>query len=202
MNWNVVISALSGSSISVAITVGLFIAFAQQIIEKAVDLSGKKFETRINEAEEAYKSRLARAEAAFSSQLSQAEARFKANLEIAEQIDVHLREKRIPVYEAIWKTMDVLPKWPRAENVSYEKILKFSQDLRDWYFHTGGMYLSSHSKVAYVALQDTIWTILPHPSQGALSGEHYDQIRESCSKLRDELTIDLQSRRPTPIQNG
>jgi hypothetical protein len=112
------------------------------------------------------------------------------------KIDIDLRKRRIEVYKELWGATAVFPKWTRAEGVTYEELLKFSQGLRQWYFHRGGMYLSrtTHHD-GYTVLQTTIEGILnSHPS-GLLSEKHYDLVREKCSSLRSYLATDIESRR-------
>lgn len=147
MPWNIIAGALGGSSITVIITVVLGLIFAQRIIEKAVDGSARRFESKLIQTEEAFKTRL----------------------DLSAQIDVHLREKRITVYGKLWKATEILPKWPRAESVTYAQLLEFSETMRDWYFGEGGMYLSRDAQGAYGALQDAIWAILKDEPGRAIS---------------------------------
>jgi hypothetical protein len=107
------------------------------------------------------------------------------------QIDIDLRERRIETYKDLWEATAVFPKWPRAIAVTYEDLLKFSQVLRQWYFHRGGMYLSRTThRDGYTVLQTTIEDILrAHPSGVILEG-HYDLVRERCSSLRSYLATD------------
>jgi len=177
MPWDIILGALGGSSIAVIVTVVLALIFMQRVIEKAVDTSARRFESSILMAEEAFKNRL--------------------NLET--QIDVHLREKRILVYEKLWLETALLPKWPRAENLTYHHLLEFSEKLRDWYFKEGGMYLSKDARQAYGETQDAIWEVLKDKPSGDLKPEHYDAVRKKCSVLRTELTDDIVSRRAAPL---
>ena len=112
------------------------------------------------------------------------------------QIDTDLRQRRIEVYKELWELTGLLPKWPRDETVTYERLLAFSQKLRVWYFTRGGMYLSRTSQSdGYKPLQDKIAEILRDKPSGALSTPHYDTVRERCSDLRTHLTADIESRR-------
>ena len=116
------------------------------------------------------------------------------------QIDTDLRQRRIEVYKELWESTALLPKWPRDESVTYDQLLRFSKQLREWYFSRGGMYLSrTTQRDGYAALQDKIAEILAEtlkekPS-GALSPAHYDTVRERCSYLRTLLTADIESTR-------
>ena len=116
-----------------------------------------------------------------------------------QDIDIDLRNRRIKVYEELWISTSILPKWPKAEGVTYERLLEFSQELRGWYFTKGGMYLSrsTHSK-AYGPLQDALAEVLRANKSGVISAEHYEAVRSRCSTLRTALAGDIESRREGP----
>lgn len=61
---------------------------------------------------------------------------------LAGEIDLDLRKRRIDAYKELWTATAVLPKWPRAQGVTYESLLALSAAMRRWYFDGGGMYLS------------------------------------------------------------
>lgn len=122
------------------------------------------------------------------------------------KVDENLREKRLEVYKVLWKKTSLLPKWPRNPDVTYEKLNKFSKELRDWYFDVGGYYLSEESRKAYEVVQDRISEIVDahrdklnarityEEKEKDKEMSEYGQVRKACSALRTELTRDLQSR--------
>ncbi len=118
------------------------------------------------------------------------------------EIDLNLRERRIGVYTALWKSTALLPKWPQNENVTYEDLRLLSQTLRNWYFDTGGIYLSrtAHDQ-GYGPLQEIIAELTPDDKTGRLSpyDDEYESIRRHCSTLRTLLAADIESRRDSPI---
>ena len=118
---------------------------------------------------------------------------------LMQDIDIDLRTKRIAVYEELWKSTAILPKWPRNKDVTYEQLLQFSETLRTWYFQKGGMYLSlSTHNNAYGPLQDALADVLKTQKSGEVSGEDYEKIRLRCSALRTALASDIESRREGP----
>lgn len=118
---------------------------------------------------------------------------------LSQVIDIDLRKRRIDVYQELWTSTSILPKWPKAEGVTYEQLLQFSQELRAWYFSKGGMYLSrsTHDK-ACSPLQPALEELLRTHTSGVLSDVHYESIRSRCSTLRTALASDIQSRREGP----
>jgi len=125
--------------------------------------------------------------------------KYRKQLEFSADIDIHLRDIRISVYTELWKKTELLPKWPRSPNVTYEKLTEFSNGLMDWYFQGGGMYLSEDTRDSYNDLQETI-SITVQGRSGNITDDNYDRIRSKCSVLRTEITNDILSRRPAPIK--
>jgi len=144
-------------------------------------------------------------------EIAQMTERLKAALQMTSTVDLDLRQRRIAAYEALWKHTSVLPRWSRAQDVTYTRLKKFSDELTSWYFGTGGAYLSLLSMRAYNELQQKIWDILdtipPSELDSIVQGSqkrdmssHYDLIRLRCSKLRISLTNDILSRREPEIK--
>jgi hypothetical protein len=177
MPWEIILAALGSSSLTAIILIVVGLTLAQKFIEQGVSSAARRFESSLIQAEEAYK---------------------KA-VDLSTQIDIHLREQRITVYGTLWKETKILPRWPRATDVTYADILGFSEKLRSWFFiEQGGMWLSTVTRQAYGNLQETIWKILPQRPAGPITEEDYDAILAKCSALRAELTTDLVSRRAAP----
>jgi hypothetical protein len=116
------------------------------------------------------------------------------------EIDLDLRKRRIEVYESLWKSTALLPKWPRAESVTYADLAALSQQLREWYYGSGGMYLSKTSRdEGYGPLQGAITSVLGEGKIGVLSPADYEAVRKKCSALRTMLTEDIETRRESPV---
>jgi hypothetical protein len=112
------------------------------------------------------------------------------------EIDLDLRKRRIDAYKLIWKATAILPAWPKDPKVTYGHLDTFSSELKDWYFKTGGIFLSynAHHK-GYIPLQEAIETLNVQDKSVSLTDNDYKTIREKCSQLRTLLTQDIQSRR-------
>ena len=128
------------------------------------------------------------------------QARINRATDTSAAIDIDLRNRRIAAYQDLWKMTRELPKWPRNEELQYSDLETLSSRLRDWYFSGNGMYLSraTHHK-GYSPLQESLSKVLrdkPKP-KGLVSTEkpdHYELVRKRCSRLRTELTLDIESR--------
>ena len=110
-------------------------------------------------------------------------------------LDLVIYRHREQVYKTLWNKLSLLPKWPKASGVTYEQVRNLSRELRDWYFASGGIYLSSPARKAYGDLQQLMNdSSLPSVST-PLSPSHYDLLQKRSSALRTELTADLLSRK-------
>jgi hypothetical protein len=106
-----------------------------------------------------------------------------------------LQVERIAAYRRLWSHTRTLPKWPRADKVSYDDLDKLGTSLRDWYFDDGGgLFLSRASHTAYASVQNTLQAVLGQRASGPIAAEHYDEVREVCSALRSQLAMDIGAR--------
>jgi hypothetical protein len=121
--------------------------------------------------------------------------RVDARLALTQAIDTDLRNRRLDVYAELWKLTGALPQYPRRAPLTADDLLAFGERMRDWYFDTGGLYLSPDARDAYFAVQKAVGEILDTGAAGPLDDAAYDRVRERCSKLRTELAEDLLSRR-------
>jgi hypothetical protein len=123
----------------------------------------------------------------------------KGALDRRTKLDDELMRERRSAYQVLWAKTQVLPKWPRATSVSRSRLHAFSEELRDWYFVTGGMYLSETSRARYGDVQEAIEAVISAAGSDAvpIADSDYDRIQQACSALRTELTRDLLSRRQT-----
>lgn len=103
--------------------------------------------------------------------------------------------QRLSAYKALWALTDALPKWPRSDSVTYQRLFDLSRVLRDWYFGDGGgMFLSRDAHTAYAAVQNELTAILARRGDGLISIVEYDQIRDLCSALRTRMAADVGTR--------
>ena len=49
------------------------------------------------------------------------------------KIDEGLRDTRLALYRVLWKKTELLPKWPRRTDVTYEDLHELSGELRNWW---------------------------------------------------------------------
>jgi len=173
MPWEVILGGATGG---VAVAIVLTVLFVKLVAEKIIDAAQKRFESALKRAEELHKSTLA----------------------MASTVDTDLRGRRITAYAELWKKTGTLPQWPRNRELTYQDLRALTDELRKWYFETGGMYLSTTARKAYGELQESLTSVLAKNEDGKVSDADYDSARGRCSALRTELTRDLLSRREAP----
>ncbi|MDQ4037177.1 MAG: hypothetical protein M3313_02190 [Actinomycetota bacterium] len=122
----------------------------------------------------------------------------KSYLDSRRKIDEDLRGRRAPAYQALWELTQLFQLWPRKE-VSYADASHLHEELSNWYYMNGGLYLSRKSQRAYQNLQKALANLHTQPRAGpstnVMSSEDWQAVRTNCSRLRSSLTDDLLSRR-------
>src|SRR5690348_919571 len=101
-------------------------------------------------------------------------------LDVRTKINESLRNERFAVYKVLWKKTELLPQWPRSPTVTYEQLAHLSEEMRDWYFNEGGIYLSAKSRKSYGDAQDAIQTVLGayKNEKDPLSDPQYEKARK------------------------
>lgn len=122
----------------------------------------------------------------------------KSLLDYRSQVFSQLWSKRLDAYQELWKIMKQFPLWPRADDVTYLKLKTMSEQMRDWYFCTGGILMSEKTRALYGVLQEKINAgILKNkkPDENLVEKDEYDTIQKLCSSVRSEMAKDLLSRK-------
>ncbi len=114
------------------------------------------------------------------------------------KIDESVLKERRELYQKLWEKTKLLPKWPQATDVTYAKLHTLSEELRDWYFLEGGIYLSEQARKAYGNVQENLCLTTKakqDDQEKSITDAEYQNLVDFCSALRTELTQDLQSRK-------
>lgn len=122
----------------------------------------------------------------------------KVREDLEAKYDTDLRERRLTVYAELWKLLEPLAKYSRPGPVTPKVLNQLSEDLRKWYFETGGFYLSEGARDAYFALQEgLVGAITPErrESEVEIDASTFEAIRQKGSALRTHLSADLGTRR-------
>jgi hypothetical protein len=75
--------------------------------------------------------------------------RAKVRLDLTAEYDRKLRSERLDAYRDLFKSLKPLARYSPESPLTYQIIRNTSEELRDWYFDTGGIYLSKESRTPY-----------------------------------------------------
>jgi hypothetical protein len=107
---------------SLAASIAAVIAYLGR---EAVSALQKQHDSDLRRLEESHKSELAR-------QMED----FKRQVSFFGSVDTELRDLRFKSYSELWRITRALPRWPVDKQFTYEKLGKYSENLRSWYFGT------------------------------------------------------------------
>jgi hypothetical protein len=122
----------------------------------------------------------------------------KIRLELAVEYDKELRKDRLCAYLKLWPKLKALAKYSPPEPVSHELVKRTSEDMRDWYFDIGGVYLSRESRGPYFKLKKEMQRIIDDPARqtqvGPIPSELVTTLHDHATKLREALSDDVGTR--------
>ncbi len=123
---------------------------------------------------------------------------------LALDYDADLRQKRIVAYQDLWRRLGPLAKYGHTASLSAQGVDELAEDLRDWYFGTGGgLFLSTSAREDYFALQSLLQLVADgwgwdQDAKGTMTPATREHVRTYGSRLRTSLTRDVATRtRPT-----
>jgi hypothetical protein len=119
----------------------------------------------------------------------------KTRREAHAEYDRDIRTKRFEAYKELWKLTQPLAKYSPPGPVTEDVLRGMSSLMRVWYFETGGIIMTSRSRDAYFALQDSITIHLGDraPKKGDKVSD-IETISKRASTLRTAMTADVGTR--------
>lgn len=131
--------------------------------------------------------------------------RAKVRLDLTAEYDRKLRSERLDAYRDLFKRLKPLARYSAEKPLTYKVIRDTSEDLRDWYFDVGGIYLSKASRTPYFHLKCLMQNVIDKdkfkeidPKNDELVKEFKsltDEVLEEGKRLRLYLTNDIGTRR-------
>lgn len=116
----------------------------------------------------------------------------RRNLEL--QYDSDLRRDRIETYRKLWGHLSTLNKYGGRPDVGFNRTdaSSLAVTLKQWYFDTGGIFLSVDTRQRYFALQDGLRDVIAASSD---PDDAFDYLRVLGSRLRTSMTRDVGTRK-------
>jgi hypothetical protein len=112
--------------------------------------------------------------------------------------DKELRKERLSAYLELWPKLISLARYSAPSPVGRQLVMRTSEAMRDWYFDTGGIYLSRESRGPYFELKGTMQYIIDNPlilnNDGSLTDEWVVTLHRQASELRTSLSDDVGTR--------
>jgi hypothetical protein len=129
--------------------------------------------------------------------------RAKVRLDLTAEYDRKLRSERLDAYRELFKRLKPLARYSPESPLTYNIIRNTSEELRDWYFDIGGIYLSKESRTPYFDLKELMQNIIDNEKlrkdpKAALPEELAEDLKRLLEKgklLREYLTNDIGTRR-------
>ena len=112
---------------------------------------------------------------------------WKQRKDLEAQYDIDLRKRRIGVYHELWKRLEPLAFFA-VPTPTYTVVAGLTKELRQWYFHKGGLFLSERTREPYFDVQEALKGILEQPRTSDENG-----LDEASLKLLKALASRLRS---------
>jgi hypothetical protein len=126
--------------------------------------------------------------------------RSKIRLDLTAEYDKDLRASRLEVYKTLWTLLKPLARYSREGPLTYQLVKNISEEMRDWYFDTGGIYLSRQSRGPYFKMKEVMQAIIDDASLVQRADEPLSEVNikallKSGTRLRESLADDIGTRR-------
>jgi hypothetical protein len=126
--------------------------------------------------------------------------RSKIRLDLTAEYDKELRKDRLGVYKDLWKLLKPLARYSPEKPLTYRVVKDTSERMREWYFETGGIYLSRESRGPYFQLKAAMQAIIDDPALADRPDEPLGDLRiqtvlDGGKRLRAGLADDIGTRR-------
>jgi hypothetical protein len=120
-------------------------------------------------------------------------------LELRADYDKHLHQKRLDLYAKLWPKTRPLARFAPRVVLTHRRLLETSDEMRDWYFGEGGIYLSRRSRKPYFRLKKKLQDAIEDERVKANPDAEIDpemtaKILKAATRLRTSLADDIGAR--------
>jgi hypothetical protein len=125
---------------------------------------------------------------------------YRKELEI--EYDKELRRARVEVYSGLWQELSALARYDSPKPKTTTTLIRLSKEMREWYFVTGGIFLSEESRKPYFELKKALEEQTKQETQdkeSQIPEEQWQDMVDIASLLRSSLAKDIGARRKPPV---
>jgi hypothetical protein len=121
---------------------------------------------------------------------------WKTRKDLESAYDIELRKHRIEAYGALWKLLQPLAFYSPPGALTYEGVRKLSEELRRWYYETGGLFLSERTREPYFELQRALTglSVGLQDEETVTNEQIVEIVKALASRLRTTSTQDIETR--------
>jgi hypothetical protein len=106
--------------------------------------------------------------------------------------DPEIVKARRLAYEELYRILKPFARYDLPEPVQAETLRRVTTAMRDWYFDSGGLYLTDACREPYFALKEAIKVVLDRSTASEQIGhQDFDLLLEAASRLRAAMRDDL-----------
>ena len=102
--------------------------------------------------------------------------------------DAEVLSKRRAAYEALFRLLKPFARYDRNPKLDKAQLKEISQNMRDWYFDMGGLYLTDDCRAPYFSLKDILKSTI---EISATEKVEPDALISAASRLRAFLREDI-----------
>jgi hypothetical protein len=127
--------------------------------------------------------------------------RWQIRKDLEAKYDASLRELRLKAYGPLWSLTKPLALFARGTYPTQKQLEALAVSLRDWYFDSGGLYMSEGARDAYFRLQRALRALASSnrwrdDRLHEIDPDTFEYLRRIGSRLRTMLTLDVGTRNP------
>jgi hypothetical protein len=131
----------------------------------------------------------------------------RARLDLTVEYDKDLRTSRLQTYKDLWRRLKPLARYTAERPLSYRIAKDTSEDMRNWYFDVGGIYLSRESRGPYFAVKKALQQIIDDRDLAQRPDDGVDpqvakRVYRKGTALREELSNDIGTRRQSFLSDS
>ena len=118
---------------------------------------------------------------------------WRLNRELRHGYDRALTSERLLVYRKLWALTEIAPRYRLFKPPSPKELRTAQESLHDWFFNTGGLFLSQPARDAYFCLQNALLRAEWASTDDEKTEDMEQRLLDAGEDLRRQLVQDVGS---------